>query len=118
MCGILNFQLLRVNPKIDEFLLYTISTKTQFSNPETHQKIILLLDYISSKYLNEFDCVDEGKYWETRNMTLLIENFNRNGQIINRFISSIECIPQNKEENLEDYLKRIAFLTHKRIQNE
>lgn len=113
MCGILNYNHLQIDPSINGIMLYTVSVKTQFSSPDIHQKIILLLDYISSKYLKNFECCDEGKYWETRNKETLIELFERNGRLINSFSSAVEMIPKNEGENLEDYLIRLANTTHK-----
>jgi hypothetical protein len=108
MCGILNFNHLQIDPSINGMMLYNISTKTQFSSPEIHQKIIHLMEYVKRKFLTNFKCYDEGKYWETRDKELLTEIFERNEQLINSFSSAIEMIPKNKGENLEDYLIRMA----------
>ncbi|HRE77554.1 MAG TPA: hypothetical protein PLL09_06995 [Flavobacterium sp.] len=108
MCGILNHNHLQIDPSINGIMLYTISTKTQFSTPEIHQKIILLLDYVKTKYLKKFECYDEGKFWETRDKETLVEIFERNERLINSFSSAIEMIPKNEGENLEDYLIRMA----------
>lgn len=113
MCGILNFNHLQIDPSINGMMLYNISTKTQFSSPEIHQKIILLLDYVKTKYLKNFECYDEGKYWETRDKEILIKIFERNERLINSFSSAVEMIPKNEGENFEEYILRIAEITKK-----
>jgi hypothetical protein len=109
-CGILNYNYLQIDSSINGIRLYTISTKTQFSSPEIHQKIIHLLDYVKTKYLNNFKCYDEGKYWETRDKKILIEIFERNERLISSFSSAVEMIPKNEGEDLEQYLMRMARL--------
>ncbi len=118
MCGILNFNHLQIDPSINGMMLYNISTKTQFSSPEIHQKIIHLMEYVKRKFLTNFKCYDEGKYWETRDKELLTEIFERNERLINSFSSAIEMIPKNEGENLEDYLIRMAEITRKNEKNE
>ena len=66
MSGILNYAVLQMDGKINENLTYSVATKTQYSGFENHKKIILLLDFIEKKYLEDFTCVDDGNYWETR----------------------------------------------------
>lgn len=117
MCGILNFNLLQIDPSINGMMLYNISTKTQFSGPEIHQKIIHLFEYIKRKFLTNFKCNDEGKYWKTRDKELLTEIFERHERLINSFSSAIEMIPKNEGENLEDYLLRMAEITNKNNQS-
>jgi hypothetical protein len=109
-CGILNYNYLQIDSSINGIRLNTISTKTQFSSPEIHQKIIHLLDYVNAKYLNNFKCYDEGKYWETRDKKILIEIFERNELLISSFSSAVEMIPKNEGEDLEQYLMRMARL--------
>jgi hypothetical protein len=118
MCGILNFNLLQIDPSINGMMLFNISTKTQFSSPEIHQKIIHLFEYIKKKFLTNFKCYDEGKYWETRDKKLLTEIFERNESLINSFSSANEMIPKNEGESLEDYILRMAEITHKNERNE
>lgn len=113
MCGILNFNHLQIDPSINGMMLYNVSTKTQFSSTEIHQKIIHLFEYIKRKFLTNFKCYDEGKYWETRDKELLTEIFERNERLINSFSSALEMIPKNEGENLEEYILRIAEITKK-----
>lgn len=118
MSGIINFNVMQNEGKINEDLIYAVFTKTQYSGYENHKKLILLLDYISKKYLEEFECIDEGYYWETRDEELLKSTFENYTNLIDSFTSSIEMIPMNEGENLEDYLVRMAEITNKINRNE
>ena len=118
MCGILNFKILQMYSDTEDSNLYQVATKTQFAGFETHKKIILLLDYIQSKYFSNFECFDETNYWETKNELFLKDTFEKNTNLINSFSSGIEMIPKNENESLEDYLLRIAKIITKKNNNE
>lgn len=113
MVGLMNFNVLRMNAAIDDLMLYTISTKTQFTTVSNHKKIVLFLDHISQNYLTDFECSDEGYFWETRDETLLEKTFEKYTQIIDNFSSSLEMIPMEDGETIEEYLIRIANVTAK-----
>ncbi|HEY4216441.1 MAG TPA: hypothetical protein VGM67_04850 [Gemmatimonadaceae bacterium] len=49
-------------------------TKTQFAGPVVHREIVALLDALNP-FLLELEVIDEGEYWETRDETLLAQNF-------------------------------------------
>lgn len=117
MSGIINYNVMQLDGEINEDLIYFVSTKTQYSGYENHKKLILLLDYISKKYLTEFECTDEGEFWETRNEELLIENFRKNLAFLDSFSSFLEMIPIKENETIEDYLLRIAENTFKNKKN-
>jgi hypothetical protein len=118
MCGIINFNVLQIDDEIKEDVLYSLATKTQYACFETHIKLIEILDYISQKHLIDFECTDEGLYWETRDEELLKATFNKYEKLIESFASSIEEIPINENENIEDYIIRIADITKHRIDDE
>jgi hypothetical protein len=113
MCGIINFNVMKIDNKIDELLTYSVSSKTQYAGYIAHKKIILVLDYISKKYLNNFECQDEGFYWETRDEDLLKKTFEKYTNLIEGFISTLEMIPKNEGEKLEEYLIRMFEITNK-----
>ncbi|QTA85008.1 hypothetical protein [Desulfonema magnum] len=50
-----------------------ISVKTQFSSPETHIRIIGLLQYLKKHYIPDLQVFDEGEYWETGDFEILKE---------------------------------------------
>lgn len=115
MSSILNFNVMQLGKDINEELLYAVFTKTQYSGYENHKKLILLLDFISKRYLEDFECKDDGYYWESRDEDLLKKTFEKYTNLIDGFTSSIEMIPMNEGENLEDYLIRLASITNKNL---
>lgn len=115
MSSILNFNVMQLENDINEELLYAVFTKTQYSGYENHKKLILLLDFISKRYLEGFECKDDGYYWESRDEDLLKKTFEKYTNLIDGFTSSIEMIPINEGENLENYLLRLASITNKNL---
>ena len=115
MSSILNFNVMQLGNEINEELLYAVFTKTQYSGYENHKKLILLLNFISKRYLEDFECKDDGYYWESRDEDLLKKTFEKYTNLIDGFTSSIEMIPMNKSEKLEDYLIRLASITNKNL---
>jgi len=55
---------------------YYAFTKTQFAGAEQHIEIVKLLQYISSKYLEAWDCKDDSDYYDTGNSEKLEETMN------------------------------------------
>jgi len=117
MCGLINFKVIEINSVIDEELSFSLFTKTQYAGFKIHKALIILLDYIANKYLTDFECYDEAEYWETRDENLLKEIFKRYEGFIEGFATSLETIPPNPGENLENHLERLANETNDRVQN-
>jgi hypothetical protein len=115
MSGIHNFNVLQFENDINEDLVYAVFTKTQYSGYANHKKLILLLDFISKSYLENFECTDDGYYWETRDDDLLKKTFEKYTNWIESISSSIEMIPKKDGENIEDYLIRLASITNKNL---
>jgi hypothetical protein len=111
MCSLMNFQMLDLQNTQNERSIYFLATKTQYAGYEIHKKLILLLEYISKKYLEDFECIDEGNFWETKDEAVLKNKFDNYSAFIDGFSSALETIPQNEDESLEDYLVRIADTT-------
>lgn len=97
--------------------LYMLSTKTQFAGRDIHKIVILLLRYISKKYLSEFNLIDEGKYWETGDEKILNENFDRYEELLDSFSFAFENVPINENESIEDYLYRIIKIVSQKKKN-
>ena len=115
MCGILNYKTIQINQLIEDELTYQLATKTQYAGPQIHKELILLMDYVSEKYLINFECQDEGQFWETRDENLLNLNFKKYTNFIDSFSSSMEMIPVNENEKIEDYIMRLSTITSKRL---
>lgn len=78
-----------LNFEFDEDLYIQDYCKTQFSNIETHIKIVELFTLIE-QYFKNIEVFDEGEYWETKNETLLDENWR------NFYVSMQEVMNENK----------------------
>ena len=109
MCGVEKLQINKHLENLEEDEnLYYLHTKTQYAGIEIHKKIIILFDYLSATYFDNFELKDEGQFWETRDEELLKTIFNRYTNLIESFQSSLENIPINKGESSEDYVLRMA----------
>jgi hypothetical protein len=101
-------------PEEKEYL-YMMSVKTQYAGVEIHAVIIDFFRYISNKYLTSFYLSDEGQYWETNDKNVLKEQFERYNAIIDTFKLAIDSIPADPNEDLINYIERIAERTNKHI---
>jgi len=89
-------------------MLYMCSTKTQYAGPEAHELIIGVMRYISKTYLEDFKLTDEAEFWETGNKQILVDNFTRNGLIIQNFSASLTSAERMPDEDLDSFIRRIA----------
>jgi hypothetical protein len=87
--------------------LYMLSAKTQFAGSTTHKLIVHLLKYLSKKYLNEFNVIDEGNYWETGDEVLLEQTFEKYNYFLNAVGDALEYTPLKDGEDFETYFLRI-----------
>lgn len=117
MCGIINFNVIQISSIIDEELAFSLFTKTQYAGFKIHKELIIVLDYIAKKYLTDFECIDDGEYWETRDEDLLIETFKRCGSFIDNYASSLEMMPRSQGESMEEVIERLAHSTQNRVQD-
>lgn len=117
MCGMQNFKLLLMEEYIAANHVFTMSIDTLYFGFEIHKQLIIILDYISKKYIKDFKCLDEGQYWETRNEELLKEIFQKKEDYVKRCENSFKTIPQDDDESDEDYIYRIANLIYKEQNN-
>ena len=56
-------------------------TKTQFAGATIHLRVLDLLALIQP-FFSTFSVDDEGEYWETRDLTVLVEHMNRTKEVI------------------------------------
>lgn len=87
--------------------LYTISCKTQFGGPKMHKSVIMLLKYLSTKYLDDFTMFDETDYWNTGDEEAMTKLFEKMSSLINMLRGTIEDFPMQDNEDPEQYFKRI-----------
>lgn len=64
-------------------------TKTQFAPLDVHISICELLALIRDKYFPSLQVVDEGEYWETRDLTRLAKNFETLNTLIDQIADAL-----------------------------
>lgn len=100
------------DPKL---LVYQVHVKTQFAGAETHIKVIELLKYLSGKYLDDFELIDESKYYETGNIELLQDKLN----VINEFLDSFqEMLNEATIKSPKDFIRLLKKITRKHKNND
>jgi len=67
--------------EFDCYLYIQEYTKTQFAGATIHLKVLDLLALIQP-FFSTFSVNDEGEYWETRDLTVLVEHMNRTQEVI------------------------------------
>ncbi|XOV95262.1 MAG: hypothetical protein ACFHWX_11245 [Bacteroidota bacterium] len=79
-------------------------TKTQFAPIEVHISIVKLMKYLSSKYFEQFEVIDEGEFWETDDIALLTKKRSYLGDLIDK-------VGEVLEKGLEDdYLSGLTLI--------
>ena len=104
---------LKFNDAANDLMVETVSVKTQFAGPDTHQTIIDLFAYLQPKYFSVFEMSDEGQYWETRDKKVLLQQFARYNFILDKVAAALENFKTAPGETavsladrLEEYLKK------------
>jgi hypothetical protein len=88
--------------------LYMLSVKTQFAGVEIHKFIIELFRYLKNQnYFAHLEIIDEGKYWETGDESLLRDIFKKYVDLLDHFLLAIECIPVKPGESYGKYFERL-----------
>lgn len=80
------------------------------AGPDAHIAIIKLLRYVAAKYLLDFSLTDEGYYWETDSVTILLNQFKKYKEAIDSFCEAIERLPAVTGEtpvSLSDRMERL-----------
>lgn len=68
----------------------SLFTKTQFAPLDVHVSICELFTLIRDKYFPTLQVVDEGEYWETRDLARLAENFETLNTLINKIADALQ----------------------------
>jgi hypothetical protein len=98
--------------KKDKRLIYGNFTKTQYAGPDVHKTVIDLLRYLNKKYFKTFSLIDESKYWETKDETILRKTFAEWDALIDGLANALEKIGQKKGETIEETIIRTAKKVH------
>ena len=98
----------------DEKFIYMLSAKTQFAGVETHRLIINLFRYLGKNYFEDFEMLDEGSYWETGDIKVLTETFQRYNELMDEFSFAVDHIDHLEGDSTESYIERIVRWIHKK----
>lgn len=111
LCPFYNLEVSKIDKKEPDGAY--LSVKTQFAGPQIHKQLITIFDYLNKRYFENFDLIDEGNYWETKNEQLLEDTFKKYTNLIEGFDSLLENIPMRENESIEAFLIRIAEIFQK-----
>lgn len=92
----------------EEVSPYMVHCKTQFAGADVHIKVVELFRYLSKKYFNAFEFLDEADYWETKNKKVVEEKIEFLDKMISQFAKGLANTAMQEGESMEDYLLRIA----------
>lgn len=97
----------------EEWMLYSVSVKTQFAGPDAHITLIKFLKYFSEKYFADVKVDDEGYYWETEDKEILLEQFRKYNAALDFLETTLIDFklrpgesPQKMSERLEEFIKK------------
>lgn len=103
--------------QVDKELIFSISTKTQYAGPDAHIAIIKLLKYLSDKYLKDFTLTDEGYYWETGDVKILMNQFEKYNSAMDMFCDWLKDLPVITGETGESLSNRLERLLRDKFGN-
>lgn len=92
-----------------------ISVKTQFASFEVHIQIIKLIRYLSEKYFDDFELIDETEYWEKGNEDDSRKKFEGLLHLINAFRSNLTQLTIRKDETIENAIIRAIRNTRRKL---
>lgn len=92
-------------PELDD--IYWTHCKTQFAGPDVHMAVCHLLDYLSQRYLKNFDVLDESQYWSTRDKDQLYRLFQRTQKAIDSFADALENLDMPDVTDTEELVQRL-----------
>lgn len=109
MCSFVNLMNkdLYLKNGLDEELVYTTSTKTQFAGIDVHIAVIKLLRYLKEKYFLAFELSDEGMYWETMDENVLKKQFAKYDFLLNAVADSLSKMKRVTGESASSLADRI-----------
>jgi hypothetical protein len=112
MCSFVNLMNKDLYTKngLDEELVYTTSTKTQFAGIDMHIAVTKLLRYLKEKYFSVFELSDEGMYWETKDEIVLKKQFAKYDFLLDAVanaLSEMKTVPGETPSSLADRIEKM-----------
>lgn len=93
-----------------EDMIFTISVKTFFENPEGRVRLMEFIRYVSEKYFTDFTLEDETQYWNSQSADL----WKTKWEDIHSFMHTFDdMIKDENIENTEDFLIFIRKMASK-----
>ncbi|GAA4343070.1 hypothetical protein [Flaviaesturariibacter amylovorans] len=84
-----------------------ISVKTQYAGVEAHMAVVKLLRHLSGKYCSQFECHDEGYYWEQDDEVLLRKRFAEYNALVSLVAGALENLEPRQGESADALADRI-----------
>lgn len=104
--------------RLDKELIFTTSTKTHYAGVYAHVAIIKLLKHLSAKYLEDFTVIDEGYYWETGEVKILVAQFEKVNSAMDTFSDGLKDLRVIDDEEAESLCNRLERLLGDRFGKE
>lgn len=98
------------NPAVNDMMVETVSTKTQYAGMDVHITVLKLLQYFKDKYFSAFELTDEGNYWETKDEAVLKVQFDRYNFLVDAVhdaLRGIKAVPGETPQSLADRIEEI-----------
>jgi hypothetical protein len=98
------------NPAVNDLMVETVSTKTQYAGMDVHITVLKLLQYFKDKYFSVFELSDEGNYWETKDEAILKAQFDRYNFLVDTVhdaLSGMKSVPGETPQSLADRIEEI-----------
>lgn len=94
-------------------MVFTLSVKTFFKNPERSARLLEFLRYISKRYLIEFTLEDESQYWNSQNTDIWHSQWENIHEFINQFNEMIKDEPIESTEDFISFVRKMANMMKK-----
>ena len=96
------------------------SVKTHFGSVEGHVALIELLTFLKQEFFLDLTVIDDGGYWDTRDLPALVRNFHRTRALIDALRQGLQQSGLSAEaaedpEILATRMERIAQQVHKTL---
>jgi hypothetical protein len=104
--------------QLNKELIFTISTKTHYAGVGAHIAIIKLLKHLSAKYFKDFTVTDEGYYWETGDVKILVTQFEKVNLAMDIFSDGLKDLRVIDSETAESLCNRLERLLRDRFGKE
>lgn len=93
---------------------FWLSSVTQFAGMDAHMALINLLRYLSAKYFEDFELIDESEYWEFGDEVLCKDRFDEFEKAMDEMAMKLSQLDGQHGLSGDSVRKRIDDLLHTR----